>query len=237
MPAKIIAGFAVHILTASGAVCGLIALHHAAVHQWMQAFLWLGAAAIIDAIDGPIARRVQVELILLRFSGARLDLVVDYFNYCVVPAFIVMESGLAGAEFGLLAGAAILMSSLFHFADLKSKTKDGFFVGFPALWNVVCLYFFVFNFGPAIVLPVILALAAATFIPVKWVHPLRVRRLRGLTMVITLVWAAAALHEVVQDFPGTASAQAIFAMTAVYLLAIGVSRTLFGRNFGEDTPE
>ncbi len=60
MLARSIAGFAVHVLTASGAVCGLIALHHAALHDWMQTFLWLGAAAIIDAVDGPIARKVQV---------------------------------------------------------------------------------------------------------------------------------------------------------------------------------
>jgi phosphatidylcholine synthase len=237
MLARSIAGFAVHVLTASGAVCGLIALHHAALHDWMQTFLWLGAAAIIDAVDGPIARKVQVELILPRFSGARLDLVVDYLNYCVVPAFIVMESGRAGADFGLLAGAVILLSSLFHFADSESKTKDGFFNGFPTLWNVVCLYFFVFDLGHVVTLPVILALAALTFIPMKWVHPVRVHRWRGLTLAITLIWAAAALHEVIHDFPGTLPAQAIFVVTAVYFLAIGVSRTLLGRNFGEDTAE
>lgn len=237
MPAKTIAGVAVHILTASGAICGLIALRHAAGHEWMQAFLWLGAAAIIDAVDGPIARKVRVELILPRFSGARLDLVVDYFNFCAVPAFIVLESGVAGTNFGLVAGAAILLSSLFHFADLESKTNDGFFVGFPALWNVVCLYFFVFDLGPAATFPVILALAAATFVPVKWVHPVRVQRWRGLNLAITLIWAAAALHEVIQDFPGSLLGQAIFILTALYFLAIGVFRTLLGRDWRQDIPE
>lgn len=237
MPARTMIGFAVHILTASGAVCGLIALHHAVDHEWKQVFLWLGVAAIIDAVDGPLARKVQVEQSLPRFSGARLDLVVDYFNYCVLPAFIVWESGLAGESFGLFAGAVILLSSLFHFADSNSKTKDGFFVGFPALWNVVCLYFFVFDPGSALVLATILALAAATFIPIKWVHPVRVQRWRGLTMAITLVWAVAALHEVIKNFPGTQLMQVILAIAAAYFLAIGVSRTLFERNWRQDTPE
>lgn len=231
MPVRTMFGFAVHILTASGAVCGLVALHHTVNHEWKQVFLWLGLAAIIDAVDGPLARKVQVELFLPRFNGARLDLVVDYFNYCVVPAFIVWESGLAGEGVGLLAGAAILLSSLFHFADSNSKTKDGFFVGFPALWNVVCLYFFVFDLGSALVLPTILALAAATFIPIKWVHPVRVKRWRRLTMAITFVWATAALYEVIQGFPGTQPMQVIFAIAAAYFLAIGVSRTLFERNW------
>ena len=237
MPAKTIAGIAVHILTALGAVCGLLALHHAVDYEWKQVFLLLGVAAIIDAVDGPLARKVQVEQSLPRFSGARLDLAVDYFNYCVVPAFIVWESGLAREGFGLLAGAVILLSSLFHFADSNSKTKDGFFVGFPTLWNVVCLYFFVFDLGSALVLPIILSLAAATFIPMKWVHPVRVQRWRGLTMAIMLVWAVAALHEVIQDFPGTGVMQVIFVIAAAYFLALGVSATFFEHDWRQDRPE
>ena len=233
MPARIFAGIAVHILTALGAVCGLIALHDAAAHQWALAFLWLGVAAIIDAIDGPIARRIQVEQSMPRFSGARLDLVVDYFTYCGVPAFIVMESGRVGEGLAsLFAGAVILLSSLFHFADLESKTKDGFFIGFPAIWNVVCLYFFVFDLGSAVTLAIILALGAATFVPLKWVHPVRVRRWRKTTMLITFFWSAAALYEVINDFPGALPAQAIFILTAVYLLAVGLSRTILWRGNG-----
>ena len=232
MPAKLLGGIAVHLLTASGAVCGLIALHHAAAHDWTQSFLWLGAAAIIDTLDGPIARRVQVETSLPRFSGARLDLVVDYLNYCGVPAFIVMESGIAGADFGILAGAVILLSSLFHFCDLQAKTYDGFFVGFPAIWNIVCLYFFVFASGPGATLLMILALAAATFIPVKWVHPVRVRRFRIPTVMITLLWSGAALYEVLNVFPGSFAAKAIFSCAAVYLLIIGLCRTLVWREGG-----
>ena len=113
----------------------------------LHSFLWLGVAAFIDVIDGPLARKVKVEQLLPRFSGARLDLVVDYLNFCVVPAFIIMESKLAGEGYGLFSGAVILLSSLFHFADIYSKTEDGFFVGFPTLWNVVCLYFFYLRYA------------------------------------------------------------------------------------------
>ena len=234
MPAKILGGIAVHLLTAFGAVCGLIALHQAAAHDWAQSFVWLGVAAIIDAIDGPIARRIDVAASLPRFSGARLDLVVDYLNYCCVPAFIVMESGIAGAGFGIFAGAVIVLSSLFHFCDLHSKTDDGFFVGFPAIWNAVCLYLFVFASSQIATLLVIFALAAATFVPVKWIHPLRVRRFRTLTATITLLWSGAALYEVLNAFPGSFAAKAIFSFAAVYLLAIGVSRTLIWRDPGID---
>lgn len=225
MPARKVAGIAVHILTASGAVFGLIALHHAAAQDWAMSFLWLGVAAVVDAIDGPIARRIAIERVLPRFSGARLDEVVDYLNYCAVPAFIVMESGRAGEGLGLPAGAVILLSSLFHFVDLESKTEDGFFVGFPAIWNAVCLYFFVFDTGPGLTLAAIVALAVLTFVPLKWVHPFRVARWRPVTMAVILLWSAAALYETVLHFPGTPAVHAIFALTALYLVTIGLSRT------------
>ncbi len=234
MPAKFLGGIAVHLLTASGAVCGLIALRHAGAHDWAQSFLWLGAAAIVDAIDGPISRRIDVAASLPRFSGARLDLVVDYLNYCVVPAFIVMESGIAGAGFGIFAGAVMLLASLFHFSDLHNKTSDGFFTGFPAVWNFVCLYFFVFATGPATTLLIIFTLAAATFVPVKWVHPVRVRRFRIATAIVTLSWAVAAIHEVLNAFPGGFAAKAIFSFAAVYIFAIGLSRTFLWRDPGDD---
>ncbi len=231
MPARILGGIAVHFFTASGAICGLMALRHAAAHDWADSFLWLGAAVLIDAIDGPIARKIEVEKSLPRFSGARLDLVVDYFNYCGVPAFIVMESGMAGPGNGIWAGSLVLLSSLFHFADIDSKTEDGFFVGFPALWNVVCLYIFVFQASTVAAVSIISLLAAATFIPVKWVHPVRVRRLRGATLMVTVIWAASALYEVVQNFPGTFTVQVIFILTVIYAGAIGLSRTL---HWGDD---
>jgi phosphatidylcholine synthase len=218
---------AVHLLTASGAVFGLLALRHAAVQEWTATFLWLGAALAVDAADGPLARRTGVDKLLPAFSGVRLDLVVDYLTYCAVPAFIVMESGVAGSGLtaGLFAGAVILLSSLFHFAHLESKTEDGFFVGFPALWNVVSLYLFVLKPEPGTALAAILLLAAATFVPVKWVHPVRVAFLRPVTLSVTACWAAAALIEVIQGFPGNRIAQAVFVAAAVYIVALGLWRT------------
>lgn len=220
---------AVHLLTASGAVCGLFALHNAASHHWSAAFLWLGAAAVIDAIDGPIARRVKVDKVLPRFSGVTLDLVVDYLSYCVVPAFILMESGRLGGSIAPVVGALILLSSLYHFCDLESKTDDGFFVGFPAIWNVVCLYAFVFDAGPSVVIPVVIVLAIATVLPLKWVHPLRSKLLRAPTVIAVSLWSLAALYETIESFPGTAAAQVIFVLVGIYLFGVGVVRTYFAR--------
>ena len=133
---------AVHLLTASGAVLALLALR--AVHQgdWQMMFVWLGAALIVDAADGPLARKLEVKTVLPRFSGERLDLIVDYLTYVAVPAYALTEAPLLPDHARLPAAAAILLSSLFHVADMESKTEEGYFVGFPAIWNIVLLYLF-----------------------------------------------------------------------------------------------
>ena len=133
---------AIHLLTATGAAFALLALIAASRGDWQWMFVWLGVALIVDAVDGPLARRVDVTRVLPRFSGERLDLIVDYLTYVVVPAFALSQADLLPQAFRLPAGSAILLSSLFHIADQDSKTKEGYFVGFPAIWNVVLLYLF-----------------------------------------------------------------------------------------------
>ena len=107
-------------------------------------FIWLGVALIVDTIDGPLARHVGVTRVLPRWSGERLDLIVDFLTYTAVPAFALSQADLLPEAYRLPAGIAVMLSSLFHMADQDSKTKEGYFVGFPAIWNVVCLYLFAF---------------------------------------------------------------------------------------------
>lgn len=231
MPGKL-AGVGVHVLTASGAVCGLMALGHAAQHEWSETFLWLGLALIIDGVDGPLARRAGVRTTLPRFSGTRLDLIVDYLNYCVVPAYIVYDGDIVPEGFGLLAGALILLSSLFHFADRQTKTEDGYFVGFPAAWNVVCLYLFVLDLTGAVAFVIILVLSALVFVPIKWLHPVRAPRLRPVSLVVTIAWGIAAVAGVLHGFPAPAAVQGVFLAAALYMLSLNLFRTLRPDAFG-----
>ena len=89
-----VAAFAVHLLTASGAALALAAALGAARGQWRFVFLCLGIALIVDALDGPLARRFDVKSRLPWFDGAALDFVVDYSTYVFVPAFVLATSSL-----------------------------------------------------------------------------------------------------------------------------------------------
>ena len=154
---------AVHFLTATGAAFALLAFIAAARSDWQCMFIWLGVALIVDSIDGPLARCVRVTSVLPRWSGERLDLIVDFLTYVMVPAFAFSQSQLLPPSSRLAAGVAVVLSSLFHMADQDSKTQEGYFVGFPAIWNVVCLYLFALQPSPAIALAIV-----AFFVVLTW---------------------------------------------------------------------
>jgi phosphatidylcholine synthase len=44
-------------------------------------------ALVVDTVDGPLARRFGVATVLPRWSGERLDLIVDFLTYVAVLAF------------------------------------------------------------------------------------------------------------------------------------------------------
>ena len=147
---RLLGAAAVHVLTATGGVLGLLSLLSACDGQWTAAFAWLGAALIVDGVDGPLARMVDVKRVLPRFSGEELDHLVDYITYVTVPAFMVARAEIVPESLRLPLAAVIMLVSLYHFSDTESKTADGYFVGFPAIWNVVVLYCFVLGLSPAV---------------------------------------------------------------------------------------
>jgi phosphatidylcholine synthase len=216
----------VHLLTATGAVLALLALRATYADDWQMMFVWLGIALFVDAIDGPLARLVGVTTVLPRFSGERLDLIVDYLTYVAVPAFALTEASLLPEAVRLPAAIAILLSSLFHVSDVNSKTEEGYFVGFPAIWNIVLLYLFALQPPPLVSLAIVTFFVLLTFVPIPAVHPFRVARLRPLSFLVTLVWAGAAAMAVANPFPSPLWVQALLLLTAAYFTGVGLYRWL-----------
>jgi len=219
-----LAAAGVHVFTALGAVCGLLAALAVFDAAWERMFGWLGLALIIDGIDGTFARLAQVEERLPRFSGERLDLVVDYVTYVFVPALALVRAGLLGGAAAPILAAAILLSSLYHFADLASKGDDYSFIGFPAVWNLVAFYLFAFAAPPWLACAVVIACVALTFVPMHWVHPLRVVRLRAVTLAITVAWAVAAIAAVLSGFPAGGWVRGVLGIAAAYVVALTLQR-------------
>src|SRR6201994_2607641 len=130
------AAFSVHVFTAMGAGIALIALLEAVREHWAAMFAWLGLALVVDALDGPIARRLDVVRVQPNWSGDVLDLVVDFITYVFVPAYAITAGGLLLPVAAPLLGVGVVVSGALYFADRRMKTSDNHFRGFPALWNV-----------------------------------------------------------------------------------------------------
>jgi phosphatidylcholine synthase len=198
--------WAVHAFTISGIIAGFLALVAVLKGDAVVAFMWLGVALFVDGIDGSLARKARVREYTPNFDGASLDLVIDYFTYVAVPALMVywfkmvpLDWIFSGSTWSLIAAVIIMAVSCYTFANVGMKSEDYYFVGFPAIWNVVVLYFYLLGTGPAINLFVILALSVLTFVPIKFVHPLRVTHWRAITIPMTVFWVAMTLSLVINS--------------------------------------
>jgi phosphatidylcholine synthase len=218
------AAFAVHIFTACGAACALLALIAAVPADWPIMFAWLGVALVIDGIDGTFARRLHTAELLPRWSGDVLDLVVDILTYVFVPAYAIAASGLMPPGVATWLGVLIVVTGSLYFADRQMKTSDYYFRGFPALWNIAAFYLFLLKLPPWLGAFVVVALAALTFAPFHVVHPIRIKRLRGLTVAAAVVGALLAIVAIAANLAPGFWTVALLCVLAVYFVGIGFLR-------------
>jgi phosphatidylcholine synthase len=212
----------VHILTALGAALALLAMFAAVRSEWPLMFLWLGVALFVDGIDGMFARMLKVAERVPRWSGDTLDLVVDFTTYVFIPAYAIAASGLMPHPLGLAAGCVIVVTGALYFADSRMKTDDYHFLGFPAVWNLVAFYLLLLKPAPWATAAAIAVLAALTFVPVRFVHPFRVRRLRPVSVALLALWSILALAAVLRGLAPDFWIAAGLCAIAVYFLGIGL---------------
>jgi phosphatidylcholine synthase len=214
------AAFSVHIFTALGAGIALIALLEAVHEHWAAMFGWLGAALIVDALDGPMARRLDVARVQPNWSGDVLDLVVDFVTYVFVPAYAIAASGLLLPVTAPVLGAGVAISGALYFADRRMKAEDNHFRGFPALWNAAAFYLFLLHLPPAFSSLCVAILIVLTFVPFNVLHPIRVVRLRAVTLSLLAAWAILAIVTVAYNFDVSLPVTAALCAIAAYIIGL-----------------
>ncbi|MEM8730667.1 MAG: CDP-alcohol phosphatidyltransferase family protein [Pseudomonadota bacterium] len=212
----------VHLLTASGAVFAMLAMLAAVQEQWSIMFLWLVVAFAVDGVDGPLARKYDVKTNAPRFDGVLLDLIIDYLTYVFIPAFALFKSGLLPGWTGWVAIIVVTFASAMYFADTRMKTEDNSFQGFPGCWNMVVIVLFALKPDFWVVLSLVVVLAIAMFLPLKFVHPTRTERWRGLSLAMALGWTFFAGWAAWVDFDPQSWAHWGLLLTSVYLLSAGI---------------
>jgi phosphatidylcholine synthase len=218
------AGFSVHLFTASGGAVAVLALYAAIERNFSACFAWLGLALFIDGIDGTLARAARVRVTAASIDGAVLDLVIDFLTYVLVPVVALWRSDLMPTEASFWIGLVVTIASALYLADTRMKTDDLWFRGFPATWNIIVLYLFILRPPWMVSAAILLGATALMFAPVVFVHPLRVVKLRSLTMAMSFVWFVLATIAIVENLQPSAWVAWGLIATVAYFLALPLLR-------------
>lgn len=201
LPIKKILAWSVHLFTATGAVWGLLTLLAIFEQNWRLAILWMIIAMFVDGFDGMLARWFRVKEYAYQVDGALLDNIIDYLNFVVVAALILIKApNLLPAGWEMAGAISILLTSAYQFTQVDAKTDDQsyFFKGFPSYWNFLVIYMMLLGLNPWINLAILMICNVLVFVPVKYLYPSRNTRLRRLTLAFTYLYAAIGVWGLVQ---------------------------------------
>jgi phosphatidylcholine synthase len=182
------AGWALHIFTASGVIFAMLSLQAVIDGRVRDGLLWLLLCQVIDGIDGPLARRIDVEIHVLKIDGTVLDLVVDYVTCVIVPVAFLASVNLLPNNLEAALIAVILLTSALWFARCDQETDDHWFNGFPGSWNIVIPSFILLNVSSNEIIFYTLVFALLSLSNFKVPHLTRVRFLRAITLPFSIIY-------------------------------------------------
>lgn len=173
-----------HFLTALGAALGLWALILTYDGFYQEAIWILAVAAVIDSVDGALARLTQTKVFAPNIDGALLDNIIDFLTWTIAPLlWIYATMNLPGWVLLICA-----IASAFGFSNTQAKTTDHYFLGFPSYWNIVVFYIYLLNLPSLYASTILLIFALVTFLPVKFLYPSRAPRFRKLTLMLGILF-------------------------------------------------
>jgi phosphatidylcholine synthase len=149
------AAWGVHFYTAIGLILAArmaVLLVRGGAEAIRETFVLMLVASLVDATDGTLAR------------------IIDFLTYTFLPLLLIWRAGLfpEGAEPWLLLP---LLASAYGFCQVEAKTDDGYFLGFPSLWNVVAFYLYALHLPGWLAVGVVAILALMTFVPSRYLYP------------------------------------------------------------------
>ena len=181
-------GLFVHFLTGCGVIAGFFSLIAVLNNNQKEAFIWLGVAFLIDSIDGTLARKFNVKKNFPHIDGKMLDSIIDFFNYVIIPSIMIYWFKYVPDQFLIIIPSILIFISIYSYVNLNVLTNDNYYNGFPAIWNVVVLYFYIFGSSQMINFIILTLLILLKFSPLKCIHPLRVNKLKYLSIFFTILW-------------------------------------------------
>ncbi len=123
-------------MTVLSICAGLTSIKFALDHQPIPAMALIAAAAILDALDGRVARMLDAQSRM----GAEIDSLADAVNFGVAPALVVYVTLLPTSPVGWIVVLLYAVCVVLRLARFNALLDDGtqpayaheFFVGMPA---------------------------------------------------------------------------------------------------------
>ena len=211
-----LAAWGVHLLTASGAPAGMLSILAAERGDPATALWWMAYTLAVDCVDGTLARAVGVKQVLPYFDGTRLDDLIDYFTYTIVPALFMLWTDLLPPAIAVPLACAVALASAYQFSRTDAKTADHYFTGFPSYWNILAFYLYALGWPTAANAAAVAICVLLVFVPIRYVYPSRQPTMRTLTVGLGIVWAVVTLIVLGQLFRDGVASRALVLASLLY---------------------
>lgn len=179
----------VHAFTLLGLPLAFLAAGGLAKGDARMFFAAMWATAVIDSVDGTLARRARVKEVVPQFDGALLDNIIDFLTFVFLPVLALPALGLLPGHW-IWVAMLPLVASGYQFCQAHAKTDESF-IGFPSYWNVVVIYLYVLDSPPWFSAVLLAVMATLVFVPTHYLYPSRTRWMRPLTITLGAIWGAA----------------------------------------------
>jgi len=183
--------WSVHAFTATGAVWGFLTLLAIWDSNFRLAIVYILIAMFVDGFDGMLARWFHVKEYARGVDGGLMDNIIDYLNYVVVAALLLIRvPDIMPQGFAMAAAISILLTSAYQFSqtDAKTDNESFFFKGFPSVWNFLVVYMMLLRLNPWINIAALVICNILVFVPVRYLYPTRNTRLRRFTLAFTYLY-------------------------------------------------
>jgi phosphatidylcholine synthase len=220
--------WAVHVFTTLGIVAAMLALRDVLSDHPSYAIVWLLLTLLIDGIDGPIARALEVQKRVPRIDGFILDLIIDYVTCVIVPATFMYEFEVVPQNnYGIAVLCVLVFTSAIWFARRDMMSDECWFRGFPAAWNLVAPIMFLMHARTVVGIVTTLVLSVAALTNVPFPHIMRARWMRPVTLgVATLLFAAILAGSVLYPRDVYGLRIALY-LTTAYFVALALARLVY----------
>lgn len=225
---KLYSSWLIHIFTATGVLCALYGIVDIFNNRPVRALLWLVIAQIIDGLDGPMARSVDVKKYVPVIDGNVLDLVIDYMTCVVVPVLFILHFDMFPDKIELIMASLIMFTSVLWFSRKDIETKDMWFRGFPAGWNMVVTALFLLDYGYTVNVITSFIFIVLTMTPqVKFFHILGSPQFKKITVSFTTILLATMVFMIIfNGYEHNIYGKAIIVAWLFYYVGTSIWRSL-----------